>query len=486
MKGIWQGMDNNTPEEDIKSGENSSSGPGIKKILLITGIIVFSLIAVMYTVAAVWFSFHYNYRTYINGVDYSFYSLDEVGDVIEGYIEDYSLTIKTREGGSYVIEPEDIDLLIEPSTTAKKIHSTQNGFLWIYYIFVDKTYELTYSASYDEEKLREILGSMDFVSEKNMEKPEDARVAVEDGEAVIISEKDGNYIDFEKLCAIIDEALVSGSSDVNIDDKGAYEEPKLFSDSEEIVSSKAELDKLLEMTITYRLDEVTWELDSEVYGDWLSYSDGSWTFSHDDIRKYVEDIAKKYDTYGTDREFVTHDGDKLTLCGWCYGWQIDVDGETEELEGLLKEGKSVDDHVPSLDATGAAYTENGDIGYSYIECDMGEQHIYVYVDGRLKMESDCVTGSISGGYATPEGVYCILYKKSPALLVGEDYKTPVTYWIPFIASEGIGFHDATWRGSFGGSIYKNSGSHGCVNLPYSAAEKLFNIVYNGMPVICYY
>ncbi|WP_442872025.1 L,D-transpeptidase [Coprococcus sp. OM06-25] len=35
-------------------------------------------------------------------------------------------------------------------------------------------------------------------------------------------------------------------------------------------------------------------------------------------------------------------------------------------------------------------------------------------------------------------------------------------------------------------MYKNSGSHGCVNLPVSAAEQLFNIVYDGMPVICYY
>ena len=73
-----------------------------------------------------------------------------------------------------------------------------------------------------------------------------------------------------------------------------------------------------------------------------------------------------------------------------------------------------------------------------------------------------------------------------AVLIGDDYETPVTYWMPFIGELGIGFHDASWRSSFGGDIYKNSGSHGCVNLPVSAAEQLFNIVYDGMPVICYY
>ena len=41
---------------------------------------------------------------------------------------------------------------------------------------------------------------------------------------------------------------------------------------------------------------------------------------------------------------------------------------------------------------------------------------------------------------------------------------------------GIGLHDASWRGSFGGTIYKNGGSHGCINLPYSKAQAIYNII----------
>lgn len=51
---------------------------------------------------------------------------------------------------------------------------------------------------------------------------------------------------------------------------------------------------------------------------------------------------------------------------------------------------------------------------------------------------------------------------------------------------GIGLHDATWRSSFGGEIYKNSGSHGCINLPLKAAEEIYEHVYDGIPIICYY
>ena len=51
---------------------------------------------------------------------------------------------------------------------------------------------------------------------------------------------------------------------------------------------------------------------------------------------------------------------------------------------------------------------------------------------------------------------------------------------------GIGLHDATWRSSFGGTLYKNGGSHGCVNLPHSVAQKIFENISAGTPVLCYH
>ena len=35
-----------------------------------------------------------------------------------------------------------------------------------------------------------------------------------------------------------------------------------------------------------------------------------------------------------------------------------------------------------------------------------------------------------------EGVFCIVGKEEDAVLTGEDYKTPVDYWMPFY--EGVG------------------------------------------------
>ena len=75
------------------------------------------------------------------------------------------------------------------------------------------------------------------------------------------------------------------------------------------------------------------------------------------------------------------------------------------------------------------------------------------------------------------------YTQKDATLNGENYSTPVKYWMPF--NGNIGMHDASWRSSFGGTIYKYNGSHGCVNLPPAVAKKVFQYVKAGTPVICY-
>ena len=64
--------------------------------------------------------------------------------------------------------------------------------------------------------------------------------------------------------------------------------------------------------------------------------------------------------------------------------------------------------------------------------------------------------------ATPTGAYGVTYTEKNATLRGENYETPVTYWMPFAGN--VGMHDAYWRSKFGGSIYKYAGSHGCINL----------------------
>ena len=67
------------------------------------------------------------------------------------------------------------------------------------------------------------------------------------------------------------------------------------------------------------------------------------------------------------------------------------------------------------------------------------------------------------------------------LLKGDDYASPVSFWMPF--NGGIGIHDANWRYEFGRNIYMTNGSHGCVNMPPEMAGKLFELISAGTPVV---
>lgn len=81
-------------------------------------------------------------------------------------------------------------------------------------------------------------------------------------------------------------------------------------------------------------------------------------------------------------------------------------------------------------------------------------------------------------------MFGLTYKERNATLRGENYATPVDYWMPF--NGNIGMHDAGWRNSFGGDIYMRSGSHGCINLPRDKAEIIYGYMEHNFPIVCYY
>ena len=202
---------------------------------------------------------------------------------------------------------------------------------------------------------------------------------------------------------------------------------------------------------------------------------------------YVGDLANRRSTAGRPRMFSTVNGAQVELTG-PYGWVVNIAGEAAALTAQIQTGES-QTREPVYAAAAASRTEP-DWGTTYVEVDIGGQHVYVIQNGQLVWEAPCVTGSVARGSITPAGIYSITYKQRDRVLRGPkraggtyEYESPVAYWMPF--NGGIGLHDANWRGSFGGNIYRTSGSHGCVNLPPSKVPALYEMVYPGMPVICY-
>ncbi len=455
----------------------------LKKIFAITAISILGLAVVGYFAIAVWFMFHFNYKTRINDIDVSFQSTDSVRQIMQDYLDNYKLTIYMRNDDVHIINPADINLSITSNLTEMDIKHEQNGLLWPFYIDTVKNYELTYTVTYDKELLKNMIMEYECLDKWHMTHAKNAYVTVEDGKAVIVKDKPGTDIDIDLMLQDVMAALDEGVTSVDLTDSECYKKAEITADSEEIENRIESLNRYLDMVIHFKIDEVSFDLKADTFGDWMYYEDGGWHFSSYYIKEYVGSLAEKYDTIGLVRKFKTYSGRYVEELGEDYGWVMDVEGETIALKEVLEKGNTCE-HTPLFLQTGAAYNENNDIGDSYVEVDLTNQHVYMIIDGKLYTDTDCVTGCVRDGHSTPDGLYELSYKKSPAILKGEDYESNVTFWMPF--NGGIGLHDATWRGRFGGEIYMNGGSHGCVNLPYSSAAVIYEMIYPGMPIICYY
>ena len=134
-----------------------------------------------------------------------------------------------------------------------------------------------------------------------------------------------------------------------------------------------------------------------------------------------------------------------------------------------------------------------DWGSRYVDIDLSEQYVRYYDwDGSLIWESVCITGK-PDGHETPTGVYDLNNKATNQTLLGQidpstgqrEYESLVSYWMPF-KDNMVGLHDATWQSYWGSDAYLSLGSHGCVNLPYSAAESLFSLISIGDVVVVHY
>lgn len=216
---------------------------------------------------------------------------------------------------------------------------------------------------------------------------------------------------------------------------------------------------------------------------WIAIEEKQVLLKEEDVKDYVESLAKKYDTVGSEREFVDSHGDVVAVSGGPYGWEIDQEKETKELFTLINQGKTIKDREPVYKHKAFARGIN-DIGNTYVEVNMSEQKMWFYKDGELIVSTNIVTGNMAKGHDTPTVVGYIHNKVRNTNLVGTGYVAFVNYWMKVYGS--IGIHDASWRTKFGGNIYTTNGSHGCINTPFENVKTIYENIEIGTPVIIFY
>ena len=473
-----------------------------KKILKICGGVAAALVAI-YCLIAFTYQSKFTTGTIINGIDASGMTLDEYTEALTEKVESYVLTMKFRNKKTEKIKGTDVGYTYVADDGAQKLLENQNIFGWARgYFGVTKEYTVNEGCKFDEDKMKELATALPELQFENMEVPTNAHLGVDEsaseGEELtfeIVPETYGTQLIPDTFAEGVIEAAKSGVQEYDIDKADLYVKPTIYSDDQYLKDSIGGFNEFLSTSVTYDLPNGEQEvLDASVLKNWIAMREDGVQYLNEEIVRdhvnaYVALLAMKVDDVHNTR--VLHSTLQGDVAFPSETWGHMIDQETESAALLADiQNHNVTEREPAY-SLNSTYAEN--FGWTYVEVDIENQTCFYYEDGELLWSSECVTGTGSNeDRETVRGIFSILNKEQGRTLRGpqlEDgsysYESYVNYWMQFY--EGYGLHDATWRSNyeFGGDTYWYSGSHGCVNLPYSAAESLYFMVSRGTYVLVF-
>lgn len=453
-------------------------------VLGIFTIFLLAVVGCVYGAGAHYYSTHFLRGTIINGIDVSNMTYDELTTTLK----DYSIVVKERgktANSQYVekIKGDEIGIDLVSGSGVEDILKNQSLLKW--YAPSGEIYEKDVLISFDEQLLEERVLKLKGFQDGQFEKPQNATVSDYDSQKgfSIVPETQGNTLKKKVAIQAIKDAVTNLEREIDLDKKDCYMKPKIDSGNKKLNDRLNQMNKLAEVEITYTFGETIETVDGSLISQWLVTDEETNKVSVDreQVGEYVATLRKKYDTIFRKRDFKTRSGKTVTLDNGDYGWWMNYVEETKQLADQIEEGTS-GKRTPVYYQTAAQYGPK-DYGNTYVEINLTSQKLFVIVDGKQKLKTDVCTGNTSRGHGTNPGIFGITYKERYGVLVGETYESTVAYWMPFDGD--IGLHDAIWKTQFGSDFYKTDGSHGCVNLPYNTAKKIYGLVEKNTPVIVY-
>jgi len=450
-------------------------------------IIVMIFSVLIYLIISLYFTNHYFFNTVINGVDVSLKAHDDVNHIIRSYIEDYELQLIESDGKIEEISGPDIGMQYNEKNSISKINKLQSSFKWIRSLFKEQEYYVDDLFFYNKDNLENKINQLDCLN-KDIIQPQNVSFKYSNGSYEVDKEIYGNKIYTDKLKKAIEKSILEGKTKLDLDKNICYENPKYTLSSDKTIETQNLLNKYVSTKVTYIFGSKNEMLDADIINQWLNVDDKlEVVINEKAVKEYVQGLSKKYDTVGVPRKIKTSINKIVEVKGGFYGWKINCIAETKALLENIKLGELLQKE-PIYTQKGLSRDENeignaDDIGKTYVEINITRQHLWYYKDGKLITQGSVVTGDPNKGNATNVGIYMLNYKQKEATLIGHNYESKVTYWMPF--NGNIGIHDASWRYSFGGDIYKRNGTHGCVNAPLYLAQTIFNNIEDGIPIICY-
>ncbi|MBR5564534.1 MAG: L,D-transpeptidase family protein [Roseburia sp.] len=479
--------------------EDTKEKVGKKKIIISLLVVLTVSVIAFFVVFYIWkmnfYQTHFLPNTYVNGVACSELDAASVAEILKEDVSEYALTVLGRnEHGEQtelgIIAAKDMGLKRKDDLAeVQELLEQQDESGWLRAVLSKQEHNLSvvHVTEFDEDALKKCVMQWDAFDEASMIAPVDAYISEYKEElkgCAIIPEVSGTQLDVDMAISSIEALILSGGDCIDLVEQNCYLSPSVLATDEKLIATWEKLNKWLGTSVTYDWNTFEVIVDGSVIESWIIIEDGKPVLDEEAVAAFVAKNASEYDTYGKSHKFITTLGVELTLPTGGFGWKTDREAVTQELISYIMEG-TVTETKPIYSNTAPRHGMD-DIGNSYVEADLSNQHLYLYHNGELVFETDFVSGAMNStpDCISPAGIFDITYKTANQVLRGADYEQFVYYWMPFYGNYGM--HDATWRWQFGGEIFKTDGSHGCLNLPLDSAAVIYNYIYTGYPVICYY
>lgn len=469
---------------------------GIKVLFTIFAMTVFFAITVI-AVNELYYKNVFPMGIWINDVYCTGMTPQEVINRLDSELEkDFPvLSVHMADGTNHRLNLDEYGVTASYQASVEKIYNENKGYLWIKNLKLRIDYKAEPEYIYDVLVMEAKLDELEWLNENVYSRDNTVSIVKSTSAGYVLVDETGDLLLRDKVVKLICEGIVNQLTDIDLstdeNKKLCYKSIPYTAQMKDTLEKWQGIEKLQSFNMLYIFGDRQEKIDASVTSDWLALDDnGNIIFDENNvpvidksmIEEYVAYLSASYDTVGIEREFRTTSGKLVTVSGGDYGNAIDTKAEYEFLLNAFLNGES-GTRIPEY-KTEVWEKGEDDIGNTYVEVDMGEQHMYYYKDGELIIDTPVVTGNLSRGWDTPAKICYVYFKQKNRVLRGKNYATPVKYWM---AVDGnIGIHDATWRKEFGGDIYLTNGSHGCINTPLEVMSTFYETVEKGTPVILFY
>lgn len=457
-------IDETASEEDSEAEEKKRKRRKTLKITL-------AVLAVLVVIGGIWTYLSFSATTFanrvsINGTDVSGMNTKEAAAALTEDMNVISVTMDETEKEihtAYAFDNEsDLKGLIHKSTADPR------------HFFMEVDYDMGMNVADGIDASAKVLAE-NFPDASGTVLTSNARIDYDNME--IIPEKQGKSTNYIKIAEEIGEGLGKSPAEKAFSFRRAdyIETPTVTAADleEELVFAKEYLTKPFYVNNPRGM---LLKLKPAQLAEIVLYSEDGPAYSLKGAEKVVTEIKA---SYGAAVMTVQTTVGEKELNNYVISGEINVEESAKAIYEALKNGKT--------SAALSVKDQTSQDVMNQVEINLSAQNVKFVRNGEVIWSAPCVTGG--PGYRTPTGIYNINYKTMNTVLKGKnadgtDYESPVRYWMPF--NGGIGLHDADWRSAFGGGIYINNGSHGCINLPPSQAGGLYNLINSGTLVYVYF